>query len=193
MPLRPNRRLFAACTALAVVLPLVSKDGPATRVQALAEATVLFDGEDLDDWVLYTEADGVTRDSLCTVEDGVLTIAGKPTAYLATRRWYRDYSLELEWRWPGERGGNSGVLVHTTTPLLFYGWPKSMEVQLHAGSAGDFWVIGDGVDITVDNQAERRAAPREGDLHSHRRIANLTDGSEKPIGEWNSMRISTLR
>ncbi|MCP3915057.1 MAG: DUF1080 domain-containing protein [bacterium] len=184
-----SKPLLVFLFCLVGTAPLRRQDGPATRVEPLAQEVALFDGQHLDEWVLYTEADGKTREGLCRVEDDVLRIAGRPTGYLATRRWYRDYTLELEWRWPGERGGNSGVLVHTTAPLLFYGWPKSMEVQLQAGSAGDFWVIGDGVDIHVENEKERRAEPREGDLHTHRRIANLTDDSEKPVGEWNAMRI----
>ena len=58
-------------------------------------------------------------------------------------------------------------------------WPKSIEVQLFKGNAGDLWVIG--TDLDVHNEAARK----EG-----RRHKNLTDGSEKPIGEWNRMEIT---
>ena len=53
---------------------------------------------------------------------------------------------------------------------------KSIEVQLANGNAGDFWVIG--TESDVPNQAERAKG---------RRHLNLTDNSEKPVGEWNSM------
>lgn len=172
-------------------LSATAGDGPAGYVTAPTEEVVLFDGTNLDEWNFFTEASGVKRDELLTVKDGVLGIPGQPSGYLATRRWYRDYALDLDWRWPGERGGNSGVLVHTTAPFIFYTWPRSIEVQLQAGSAGDFWVIGDGVELWVENMDTRRAKPVEGDLHTHRRIANLTDGSEHPIGEWNHMRIES--
>ncbi len=160
----------------------------ASVVEPLAQPVTLFDGSNLDEWVLFTEASGATRETVATVKDGVLRLAGDPVGYVATRRWYRDCVLELEWRWPEGRGGNSGVLVHATAPLVFYGWPRSLEVQLEAGNAGDFWVIG-GVDVRVDDEVHRRAKPREGDAHTSRRIANLTDGSEKPLGEWNQMRV----
>ncbi|MEM7260369.1 MAG: DUF6807 family protein [Planctomycetota bacterium] len=160
-----------------------------TRLLPVAQPTVLFDGTDLDEWHFYTRADGVRTEDVCRVQDGVLRIEGKPHGYLQTRRWYRDYVLDVVWRWPGERGGNSGVLVHTTTPLLFYGWPKSLEVQLAHGRAGDFWVIGDGVDIRVPNEEARRAKPKPGDAHTHRRIPREIDVAESPLGEWNQMSV----
>ena len=159
------------------------------HLEPLADEVVLFDGTNLDEWVLFTDAEGRDREGLATVTDGVLRMAGNPMGYLQTRRWYRDYALDIEWRWPGDRGGNSGVLVHVSTPLLFFGWPRSLEVQLRAGDAGDFWVIGRGVDIRVDDEENRRTKPLDGDPHTHRRVRNLTDDSEKPLGEWNHMRV----
>ncbi|MCP4807922.1 MAG: DUF1080 domain-containing protein, partial [Proteobacteria bacterium] len=164
------------------------------RLYPQAEPVALYDGSSLDHWNLHTEDASVRQEDVATVTDGVLHIAGSPYGYLQTERWFRDYALDLEWRWPdGEdgnpRAGNSGVLVHTTAPFIFYTWPRSLEVQLQSGSAGDFWVIGDGVDIRVENEAERRVEPVDGDLHSHRRIRNLTDDSERELGTWNHMRI----
>jgi len=160
------------------------------EVLSLGAPEVLFDGTSLDRWHFYCRDDSVAKSDVCSIEDGVLQITGRPSGYLATKRWYRDYVLELEWRWQaGSSGGNSGVLVHTTAPLLFFGWPRSLEVQLQAGHAGDFWVIGKGVDLRVEDERARRRSPRPGDQHTHRRVRNLTDGSERPIGSWNSMRV----
>ena len=54
-------------------------------------------------------------------------------------------------------------------------------------NAGDFWVIRE--DITVPDMIERRGPKEEwGNYEGRkRRILNLTDGSEYPIGEWNKM------
>ena len=116
-----------------------------------------------------------------SVEDGVLVCKGRPVGYLRTiKDDYRDYVLTLEWRWPpGTQGGNNGVLVHTSTPGALGVWPKSIEVQLQRGEAGDFWVIG--TELDVPNEAERMRG---------RRHLNLTDDSEKPLGEWNEMEIT---
>jgi hypothetical protein len=143
------------------------------ELRPLNEEVVLFDGGKLNQWLFFTRKDDVVQPDVWSVENGVLRCTGKPSGYLQTKRWYRDYELNLQWRWPGKKGGNSGVLVHTTTPLLFYGWPKSMEVQLQSGSAGDFWVIGKGVDIRVENESQRRVKPVAGNQHSHRRIRRL--------------------
>jgi hypothetical protein len=71
-------------------------------------------------------------------------------------------------------------------------FPQSLEVQMHHENAGDFWCIVE--DITVPDMEERRG-PKEnwgitGD--KARRILNLTDGSEKPLGEWNTMVIECV-
>ena len=68
--------------------------------------------------------------------------------------------------------------MHCSTPGALGVWCKSIEVQLAHGNAGDFWIIG--TDLDVENEAERKKG---------RRHLNLTDDSEKPIGEWNTMEI----
>ena len=83
-----------------------------------------------------------------------------------------------------------GILVHASTPRRLYGmFPQSIECQMHAGNAGDFWCIGE--DIAVpDMEARRGPRDRWGvDGDRVRRIKNLTDDSEKPPGEWNEMVI----
>lgn len=155
----------------------------------VTKETQLFNGENLDGWMFFTQNDKTKLEDVWSVEDGILKCKGRPAGYLQTKRWYRDYELDLQWRWPGESGGNSGVLVHTTTPLVFFGWPKSLEVQLMAGNAADFWVICKGVDIRVEDEANRRPPPREGDQHSHRRIRRLGGEFENPVGQWNTMKV----
>ena len=62
--------------------------------------------------------------------------------------------------------------------------------QLHHTNAGDFWCIGE--DISVPDMASRRGGKPERwgvEEGQSRRIRNLTDGSEKPLGEWNLMVI----
>lgn len=58
--------------------------------------------------------------------------------------------------------------------------------------AGDFWCIVQ--DITVPNMVERRGPKENWGITEGkaRRILNLTDGSENPVGEWNSMNIECI-
>jgi len=139
----------------------------------------LFNGENLEGWTAVLAEPDVDPGEVWTVEDGVLKCSGQPVGYIRTDEAYEDYELTVEWRFPeGGGGGNSGVLVHTTEPGAIGIWPKSIEVQLFRGNAGDFWVIG--TDLDVPNEEERKQG---------RRHLNLTDDSEKPIGEWNEMKI----
>ena len=59
--------------------------------------------------------------------------------------------------------------------------------------AGDFWCIGE--DITVpDMQTRRGPKSKWGATEGKdRRIPNLTNGSEKPLGEWNTMIIDCYK
>jgi hypothetical protein len=151
----------------------------------------LFNGKDLSGWeadIPAKDKDGSVRDAF-VVRDGVLVSLGEPRGHLITKDAYRDYRLEVEYRFPGE-AGNCGVLVHASRPRALYAmFPQSIEVQMQSGHAGDFWVIQE--DIKVADMETRRPRKegqqwggREGDA---RRILNLTDGSEKPLGEWNTM------
>jgi hypothetical protein len=146
---------------------------------AAQQATELFNGRDLDGWTYHLADPNVPMDDVWSVNDGVLVCKGQPAGYLLTKKNdFESYVLTLQWRWP-EKGGNNGVLVHVTKPGELGVWPKSLEVQLASGDAGDFWVIGTTIEI------ERPEGRIDG-----RRHLNLSDGDEKPLGEWNHMEIT---
>jgi len=182
---------------LAVLVSVATAGGLLAQTPAPAvvpDRTIpLFNGHDLSGW----EADVPARDTnpdlpdSFVVREGLLVSLGKPEGHLLTKSAYRDYRLEVEYRFPG-KGGNCGILVHASRPRALYKmFPQSIEVQMNSGDAGDFWCIQE--DIAVPDMETRR--PRkpgekwggaEGDA---RRILNLTDGSEKPLGQWNTMVI----
>ena len=58
--------------------------------------------------------------------------------------------------------------------------------------AGDFWCIVE--DITVPEMVKRRGPKEKWGITEGkaRRILNLTDGSEKPVGDWNTMSIECV-
>lgn len=152
---------------------------PGAEPAAGGKTVQLFNGKDLAGWDFHLADDSVPMEAVWSVKDGVLHCKGKPSGYLVTKRDdFENYVLTVEWRWP-DKGGNNGVLVHASTPGALGVWPKSLEVQLAAGESGDFWIIG--TEIDVENEASRR---------KDRRHLNLTDDSEKPLGEWNRMEIT---
>lgn len=170
---------------IAVVFAAACGAGPGTGTIAL------WNGRDLAGWHAdVPAADGDPKAAPSFVaRDGLLVSLGAPEGHLITDASYSDYRLVVEWRWPGEPG-NCGVLLHASTPRRLYGmFPQSIECQLHVGNAGDFWCIGE--DIAVADMEARRG-PKEKwgvDGDKARRIRNLTDGSERASGEWNTMVI----
>ncbi len=155
----------------------------------------LFNGENLDGWHIdVPEMDSVPdlRNPFI-VRKGMLVSLGTPQGHVITDKEYENFRLEVEYRFAGEPG-NCGVLVFASTPRSLYKmFPKSIEVQMMHENAGDFWCIV--ADITTDNMEERRGPKAEWGITEgkKRRIMNLTDGSEKPLGQWNSMTIECLK
>ena len=154
----------------------------------------LFNGKDLTGWHIDVPAadSNVRLRSPFEVRNGMLVSLGEPRGHLISDSSFRDYRLEVEYRFPGTPG-NAGVLVHASTPRALYGmFPKSIEVQMESGNAGDFWCIVE--DITVPDMEKRRGPQAEWGITEGRarRIINLTDGSEKPLGEWNTMVIEAV-
>lgn len=178
-----------------VVLSVAMAGACATsREGATPQPQSLFNGRDLSGWHIDVPAidSNVRLRSPFEVRNGMLVSLGEPRGHLITDSVFRNYRLEVEYRFPGTPG-NSGVLVHASTPRALYGmFPKSIEVQMESGNAGDFWCIVE--DITVPNMEQRRGPPADWGITEGkaRRIINLTDGSEKPVGEWNTMVVEAL-
>jgi hypothetical protein len=159
--------------------PADAPEFPILPPQTPTSPLALYNGRDLDTWYADLPS-GAPKEAVWTIRDGILYCTGTPGGHLISDTAWKDYRLEVEWRWPpGSEGGNNGVLVHTTElRVLGRHFPRSIEVQLASRNAGDFWVIGE--DIRVPDMDTRR----EG-----RHIWNLNDDAEKPIGEWNHMVI----
>jgi Domain of Unknown Function (DUF1080) len=162
---------------------------------AAAQSKKLFNGKDLSGW----HADVPATDSVkglpasFIVTNGMLVSLGKPEGHLITDSSFQNYRLEIEYRFPATPG-NCGVLVHASTPRALYKmFPKSVEVQMMHENAGDFWCIVE--DIAVPNMETRRGPKNNWGITEgkERRIKNLTDKSEKPLGEWNKMIVECFK
>ena len=161
------------------------------EVEKKMEPISLFNGENLEGWhmdVPDLEADSSLRIPFI-IRDGLLVSLGTPEGHLITDQEYENYTLELDYRFAGEPG-NCGILVHASEPRALYDmFPKSIEVQLMHSNAGDFWFIQQ--DIQVDDMESRRGPKEDWGVSEgkERRVKNLTDDSEKPLGEWNHIKI----
>jgi hypothetical protein len=162
---------------------------------ATAQQKSLFDGKSLAGW--HSDVPAKDKDPNIApsfiIRNGMLVSMGDPRGHLITDAVYQNYRLEVEYRFAG-KPGNCGVLVHASTPRALYGmFPKSLEVQMQHLDAGDFWCIEE--DITVPDMEARRGPKDTWGVNGNkaRRIKNLTDGTEKPLGEWNTMIIECYK
>ncbi|MEA2649625.1 MAG: hypothetical protein QOG61_2060 [Candidatus Binataceae bacterium] len=82
---------------------------------APSDAIVLFDGRNLDEWVMTKDR----SPARWRVDNGTLVV-DKTTGNIATKRLFKDYQLHLEWRIPaditgeGQARGNSGLFLAST-------------------------------------------------------------------------------
>jgi hypothetical protein len=198
---RMHKRFSAPIVALFVVLTSIHS-ATALSAQVPAQSTLpdaitpdrvtqLFNGRDLSGW----QPDVPTKDTnpdapdSFVVRDGMLVSLGRPRGHLLTESTYRDYRLEVEYRFPG-KPGNCGVLVHASRlRALEKMFPQSIEVQMNHLHAGDFWCIEENIEVPdmVTRRPRKEGQKYGGSEGDARRILNLTDNSEKPPGEWNAM------
>jgi len=137
------------------------------------ETIKLFNGKDLSNWAFHLRDASVDPTKVFTVQNGVIHITGDPFGYMRTKDAYSDYTLHVEWRYPGELS-NSGIFVHAQLPDTI--WLKCIECQLQSGNAGDF-VCMNGADMKERTDKSKRV------------IRKMAASNEKPAGEWNTMEI----
>lgn len=161
---------------------------------SFAQTKRLFNGKDLTGWhsdVPKKDQNPDIQPSFI-VRNGMLVSMGSPGGHLITDSTFRNYRLEIQYRFAA-KPGNCGVLVHASTPRALYGmFPKSIEVQMMHKNAGDFWCIEE--DITVPDMEARRGPKANWGINGNklRRIKRLTDSLENPLGDWNKMAIECL-
>ncbi|WP_437188366.1 3-keto-disaccharide hydrolase [Planctomicrobium sp. SH668] len=96
----------------------------------------------------------------------ILVCRGQPHGYLKTNTKYQNFHLSVEWRFPKDPDGNSGILLFTGDEERL--WPKSVQVQLHQPEVGATFPVGGA-----------KTANRIRGLH---RLA-------KPVNQWNRCEV----
>ncbi|MAD80185.1 MAG: hypothetical protein CMJ50_04975 [Planctomycetaceae bacterium] len=133
-------------------------------------------------WKVFRESSDV--DVISQHRDDVLVINPGPRGYLHTEQDFTNFVLKLEWRQlEDKKPGRGGVLIRMTGKDKV--WPKSLEAQLNAGAAGDFWGL-DGYALTGPSQRFKKLEHEQ--LGTLRNLQK-TDDTEKPPGQWNLYEI----
>jgi hypothetical protein len=135
-------------------------------------------------WSFYSSDPETKMQDVWKNEDGILVCSGSPLGYLYSTGQYDNFVLKLEWRWPADKEpGKGGVLIRMSGEHKI--WPKSLEAQLNAGDAGDFWGLDE---YELSGPADRtRSLDHEkfGTLTNVKKTRDL----EKPVGQWNTYEI----
>src|SRR5262249_14956962 len=118
------RRISIAIASLALIASIAPRSTAADQREI-----ALFNGQNLAGWSAVVSVPGVKLEDVWSVAPGgVLVCRGnrpdKLRGYIRTDRDdFENYTLTLQWRFPaGTPGGNSGVLVHATTPGALNVW-----------------------------------------------------------------------
>jgi hypothetical protein len=186
------KKILVVIFLVAIVFACKTSDNKSVDTVPVSKA--LFNRTDLSGW--HIDVPDMDKDSTLRnpfiVRNGLLVSLGTPGGHLITDSVYQNYRLEFQYRFAGAPG-NCGVLVHASTPRALYGmFPKSIEAQMMHENAGDFWCIVEDIEVP---EMEKRRGPKENwgiTEGKERRVMNLTDGSEKPLGEWNSMKLECV-
>lgn len=139
---------------------------------------------DEDFWSFYSPDSECRMQDVWTEKDGVLVCSGSPLGYLYSKADFSDFVLKLQWRWPvGKEPGKGGVLIRMTDAHKV--WPKSLEAQINAGDAGDFWGL-DGYELHGPLGRTRAI-----DHEKFGQLTNIkkTQALEKHPGQWNAYEI----
>ena len=88
---------------------------PVDMQVAPADAIILFDGKNLDEWITVKDKSAAKW----TVSENIFTVK-KGTGNIQTKRTFTNYQLHIEWKIPvnitgnGQARGNSGVFLAST-------------------------------------------------------------------------------
>ncbi len=137
-----------------------------TKSQAIAPGDLLrtwtfFSAEQAalgETWKLQNAADEADNELVCL---------GQPYGYLVSPVEFENFELGLEWKYPTDPNGNSGLFVNVTDDRQI--WPRGLQVQFHAPAAGS--IVPSGL-ATAE-------------------IAKLAVPVLKPVNEWNTCVVAS--
>ena len=108
-----------------------------------------------------------------------------PEGYLRTDIDFDDFEMGLEWMYPTDENGNSGVLLNMALKDKI--WPDSIQLQLHRPTAGSIFPSGEG---KSENTLELR--DRSVDLNKWN-TCRITSRGAKLTVEVNGKKVGEVR
>ena len=166
------------CCLLGLLLSSYARAADSASATTTAAPTDFFNGKDVPAWgYITTPPTDIAK--VCTVTNGILAVAGKPTGYFVLPVTPTgNYTLHAEYRWTKDNPkNNGGVLVNISSgPVQQNLWPTCFQIQTKTQHAGDVIPMGGAKCAEVPTDKTQR------DLQAK--------VSEKPSGEWNGVEVT---
>jgi hypothetical protein len=144
--------------------PVPAKVSPgATEGAAPSDAIVLFDGRNLDEWVMTNDR----TPARWRLENGTMVV-DKAYGNIETKRLFKDYQLHLEYRIPaditgeGQARGNSGLFLASTGPN-----DQGYEIQILDSFENATYVNGQAASVYKQNPPLVNASRKPGEWQSY--------------------------
>lgn len=132
-----------------------------------------FDAAHANNWEYVVRNSTQDPTELFKMNQGVLSIKDSTVGYLRTKDCFKNYTVDLEWRWTKVLA-NSGILIHIQKPDTI--WPICYQVQQKADAAGDI-ICMNGLWAKECTDTIKTTVPK------------MKKSNEKPLGEWNTLKI----
>ncbi|MDR0810737.1 MAG: DUF1080 domain-containing protein [Paludibacter sp.] len=140
---------------------------------AQAQSNNLFAKAKQKNWVFVLNDKSLKINDLFNFENEILKISGGSTGYVRTAKKYKNFTLTVEYRWMGA-AANSGVLVYIQDKDTV--WPSCYQVQQKVNAVGDI-ICMNGVNAAELTDTVKFTVPKQ------------KQPNEKPVGEWNKIKI----
>jgi len=144
-----------------------------SQLSILAQKHTLFAPENSHNWEIILADKSKNPTDIFSFDNGVLKVGSATAGYIRTKKSYKNYHLEVEWRWT-KKAGNSGVLLHIQKNDSV--WPVCFQVQQKADAAGDI--------ICMNGLWAKECTDKVKFT-----VLKMKPSNEKAIGEWNKMEV----
>ncbi|MHC0439883.1 3-keto-disaccharide hydrolase [Flavobacterium sp. 3-210] len=143
-----------------------------------------------EDWYAFTKTNTAQQEPSQVYEftDGTIRMHGEDPSCLMTKKSYKNFELELEYRWNLDEKykmkgvKNSGVMYNIPLDASDKIWPKGIQFQIKEKTTGDFIFL-DQVTAKVNGKLVEAGAS----VVSPKFLEN-----ENPYGEWNIVVIKSF-
>ena len=149
----------------------------------------LFNQKDLTGWYAFEPKTGKHSNAsdIFSVENNMIRLYGKDAGYLMSLESFENFQLTAEFRWNTDASfvrksdnRNSGLMYLVPDDAADELWPKGIQFQIKEKATGDFILL---KEVTLNVNETKTIAGKSVESKFFR-------SAEKPVGEWNKIKIT---